>query len=164
MGVMCEVFIANRERALKYSFCGECKCESWRSCKCWDEYAAETYDHVASHRVYDYDFAQLLSVLRGKKHKDAVVKEFKVIKKFSEEGPWIQKVPMDLPELLASLTSDELKAVAKKWAELKVLSLAFPIPKDKKFNKLILDYLKLLHKLSKKSVKLEQPMYLWTCL
>jgi hypothetical protein len=87
-----------------------------------------------------------------------------VIKKFSEEGPWIQKVPMDLPELLASLTSDELKAVAKKWAELKVLSLAFPIPKDKKFNKLILDYLKLLHKLSKKSVKLEQPMYLWTCL
>src|ERR1017187_5929191 len=112
MGVLCEVFIADRDRALKYGFRDECECENWQSCRCWDELASETYDHVESHRVYDKDFA-LLSILRGKKHKDSVSKEFKMIKQYSDEGPWIQKVPADLPKLLANLTKEELKSMAK---------------------------------------------------
>jgi len=165
MGVLCEVFIADRYRALKYNFEGECKCKSGRSCKCWDKYASETYDRVESHRVYDHDFAQLLSILRGKKHKDSVIKEFKMIKQFSEEGPWIQKVPADLPTLLVELPKEELKSIAKTWSELK--NEASPIPTETtniKPNKLIRDYLKLLRKLCKKSVETELSMYLWTCL
>lgn len=161
MGVLCEVYIADRKRALTYSFRGECKCIFWYECKCWNEFASETYDHIDNHRIYTQDFAQLLSILRGKKqHPDAVCDEFKMLKEFSDDGSpyaWIQKVPPDLPKLLAVLTTEELKPTSKKWAEL--LSENYREPVDKK---LILDYLKLLHTLSQKSLKKRQSMYLWT--
>lgn len=160
--MLCDVFIADRERALNYRFRGECKCKSWRRCKCWDAYGKDTYDHVNSHRVYDNDFAQLLSILRGKEHRDSVIKEFKMLKEFSEEGPWIQKVPKDLPILLAKVTNAQLKTIAKEWSE--IFLETYPIAPRANYDKVILEYLKLLQKLCKKAVKEEQGMYLWTCL
>ena len=156
---MCDVYIADQDGALKYDFRGECKCKNWQSCKCWDEFAFETYDRVGSHRIYDRDFAKLLSVLRGKRHRDSLIKEFKLINESSNTGPWIQKVPNDLPQLLAEATIKELKSISESWVELMNDEQPFPIE-----NSLALDYLKLLQKLSKKSVKKKQPMYLWTSL
>src|ERR1700733_1461177 len=135
MGVLCDIYIADRERAMKYNFRGECKCKSRQSCKCWDEYALVTYDRVESHRIYDYNFAQLLSILRGKRHRDSVTKEFKMIKPFSDEGPWIQKVPDDLPKLLAAATTEELKSITETWVEL--INDMWPASIN---NKLALDY------------------------
>lgn len=159
MGVLCEVFISDAKRAKKYCFRGECQCVDWQSCNCWDEYDSKTYDYIENHRIYEHNFAQLLSVLRGKKYLAEMKKEFKKIKQYSDEGPWIQKVPDDLPRLLVDSTTEELKVVTKAWVGL--MSEMYPLPvKDKVF----LDYLKLLQKLSKKSVEKKQSMYLWTCL
>lgn len=160
MGVQCEVYIANRDRAKKYCVRGECECKSRRICKCWDEYASETYDYIENHRIYTSDFAQLLSVLRGKKYREEVYKEFKMIRQFSDEGPWIEKVPEDLPKLLAATTTKELKSVNKAWVELMSVRCRIPV-KDRV---IFLDYLKLLQDLCKKSVEKRQSMYLWTCL
>lgn len=161
MGVLCDIYIADRERAKKYSFRGECACEckSRRVCKCWDEFAPETYDCIESHRIYAHNFAQLLSVLRGKRYRDEMNSEFKMIKQFSDEGPWIQKVPDDLPKLLATKTTAELKSINKAWIEL--MSEMWPIPTK---NQVILDYLKLLQNLCKLSLEKKKSMYLWTCL
>lgn len=158
MGVLCEVYIADRKRFKQYSFRDECDCKSWKSCKCWDEFAAETYDHIDNHRVYDYNFAQLLSILRGKKHRDSVLKEFRLLE-VSEAGPWIQKVPADLPKLLAQAKAEDLKSIADAWC-----TLMNDVGMGRVENKLILDYLKKLQKLCKKAVTKEQNMYLWTCL
>jgi len=157
MGVLCDVYIADRKRAPKYNFSGKCNCKNWQSCKCWDEYKPETYEYIDSHRIYAHDFAQLLSILRGKKYKAEANEEFKIINQVSDEGPWIQKVPADLPKLLAALTKEELKPVAKLWGA--QISPGEPVP-----TKVILDYLKLLRKLCQKSIELKQNMYLWTCL
>ncbi|HEY9789377.1 MAG TPA: hypothetical protein V6D22_03190 [Candidatus Obscuribacterales bacterium] len=167
MGAFCEVYIADRKRALQYNFVGECKCKSRRDCECWDEYDSQTYDHLQSQRVYDTNLAQLLSVLRGKKHSESVVKEFKLLKQSSENGPWIQKVPNDLPKLLAATPADELKAISKAWAALFQEGYAayYPIKKLTTSNTApFLRYLKSLQKLCKKSIKNKQGMYLWTCL
>jgi hypothetical protein len=158
MGVLCDVYIADPERAPKYDFRGKCKCKDLQSCKCWDQFAFETYDRVDSHRIYDRDFAKLLSVLRGKRHRDSVIKEFEMIKE-SDGGPWIQKVPNDLPKLLAEATIKELGTINESWVELMNDGQPFPIEDN-----LALDYLKLLQKLCKKSVIKEQSMYLWTSL
>ncbi len=158
MGVLCDVFIADEERALKYCFRGKCKCKNWVSCKCWDEYESTTYHHIDSHGVYDRDFAHLLSILRGKKRGISLMKEFKMIKQFSKQGPWIQTVPEDLPNLLAEQGKDELKCIAKEWSDRYTEVSAHPDEKS------ILSYLKLLQKLCKKSIRLNQKMYLWTSL
>ena len=160
MGVLCDVYIADQERAMKYSFRGKCKCKSWKTCKCWDEYDPKTYDCIESRRIYTDDFAQLLSILRGKMHNQSAVKEFEMVEQFSDMGPWIQKVPDDLARLLAAATSEELRSITEKWIKtMKMLG-----PKRSENISLILDYLKLLQDLSEKSIKKEQKMYLWTCL
>jgi hypothetical protein len=159
MGVLCDVYIADRKRALKYSFRSKCDCTNWQRCKCWAEYAPKTYDCIESHRLYDHDFAQLLSVLRGKTYRLSLDEEFNLIKEFSKNGPWIQKVPIDLPKLLAAEPIKELEPITEAWVELMDGNAPQPIDET-----MILDYLKLLHKLCKKSVKKKQSMYLWTCL
>jgi hypothetical protein len=159
MGVLCDVYIADRNRFLKYNFRGDCDCVNWQSCRCWDEYSPATYNCILSRRVYVHDLAQLLSVLRGKKHRDCVVAEFKMIKEFSQDGPWIYKVPIALPRLLAAASTKQLLFINEAWAELANQTYRHK-PVD---DKLILDYLKLLRKLCKKSVDKKQSMYLWTC-
>ncbi|HEY9731187.1 MAG TPA: hypothetical protein V6C89_04710 [Drouetiella sp.] len=158
MGVLCEVYIADRKRFKQYNFRDECNCKNLYRCKCWDEFAAETYDHIDNHRVYDRNFAQLLSVLRGKKHRDSVLKEFKLLEN-SEEGPWIQKVPADLPKLLAQATVEDLKTIADAWCKLIDDVGEGPVEK-----KLFLDYLRKFQKLCKKAITKKQDMYLWTSL
>lgn len=160
MGVQCEVFIASRDRAKKYSFRGECECKSVRTCECWEEFASETYDYIENHRIYTDDFAQLLSVLRGKKNSKVMREEFKAVKKFSEEGPWIEKVPDDLPKLLSTKTKKELTSINKTWVEL--MSKRYPIPTKDRV--IFFDYLILLQSLCQKSIEKKQGMYLWTCL
>src|SRR5689334_7951933 len=100
MGVQCEVYIADRNRAMKYNVPGECKCKDWRRCKCWD--------FIPSWRIYDNDFAELLFILRGEGDRDSVIEEFKMIKQFSDQGPWIRKVPDDLPKLLSVATAKDM--------------------------------------------------------
>lgn len=158
MGVLCDVYIADKKRAKKYSFRGDCDCSNSNDCTCWDEFSFETYDHIDSHRIYTHDFALLLSVLRGKKYRESVEKEFKFLVE-SENGPWIQKVPDDLPKLLAPATATELKSIADAWCHSLSDDGQFPVEK-----KLFLNYLKLFQKLCKKSIAKEQNMYLWTCL
>jgi hypothetical protein len=68
MGVLCEVYIADRKRAPKYSFRDQCSCKNWQSCKCLSEHASKTYEHIESHGIYAHNFAQLLSILRGNKY------------------------------------------------------------------------------------------------
>lgn len=151
MGVQCEVYIADRNRAMKYNCPGECKCKDWRRCKCWD--------FIPSWRIYDSDFAELLFILRGKGDRDSVIEEFKMVKKFSDEGPWIRKIPDDFPKLLAVATTKDLKTIAKAWVGL--MNEVNPVPERKET---IPDYLALLQPLCKKSVEKKQSMYLWTCL
>lgn len=138
MGVLCEVFLAESDKqALTYDY---------------------DLEHLESHRIYDYDFACLLSVLREKKHTDKVLKQFKVLGTPDNNGPWIQRVPADLPELLAPVTAADLKNVCKDWHNL--MSYEHDVGPLTP----VRSYLTKFQKMCKSALKTKRKVYLWTSL
>lgn len=159
MGVLCDVFIAEDNRALMYNYVGDCDCQCQLSCPCWAQYAEDKYDHIDSARLYDKEFSKLLAVLRGKTWRLSHIKQFKLRKTFGPDGPWIHQAPEDLPVLLSGVSAKKLDEITAEWIEL--LNNYWPEEPD---TEVMHTYLVELQKLSKKAVKQGYRMYLWTCL
>src|SRR4051794_35150119 len=78
-----------------------------------------TYEHVS--------LAQLWGLLTGKGYHGSMIDAFERIYDPGEDGPWVERLPLDLVDRLGALKPEQLRPLAEAWAKTQEMQSFNPV-------------------------------------